>query len=44
MRFTVTRMRLGPKKEDERYEPWNNIDRPIDTRADRSIANVGIQQ
>ena len=44
MRFTVNRVGLGPKKEDRRYEPWNNIDRPIDTCADWSIANLGIQQ
>lgn len=31
-------------QERRRYEPWNNIDHPVNTGADRSSPDLGIQQ
>jgi len=31
-------------QERRRYEPWNNIDHPVNTGADRSASDLGIQQ
>jgi predicted small secreted protein len=40
--FHNERVDIEPQKR-RRYEPWNNINNPIDTRADWSAADVGIQ-